>query len=88
MNEMKIEKRPDIFADQGAEERLNEIFESYAWMAAAVMMAAAESGKVELRDLRLAKEMVQTLTAISSLIEKERKRSSDPREDFAKRSWR
>ncbi len=88
MNEMKIEKHLADVIDGGAGDRLDEIFESYAWIAAAVMMATAESGRVQLRDLKLAKEMVQTLTAISNLIEKERKRTSDRREGFAGRSWR
>ena len=88
MNEMKAEKHLADVIDGGAGDRLNEIFENYAWIVAVVMMAIAESGRVQLRDLKLAKEMVQTLTAISNLIEKERKRTGDRQADFAGRSWR
>ncbi len=77
MNKEK-EMRPDFDQDvetwlnQDAETWLNELFRSYALIASVVISASAHSGSVGLRDLDLAKEIVQTLSEISNLIETER----------------
>lgn len=92
MNKEK-EKRPDFDQDveawlnQDAETWLNELFRSYALIASVVISASAHSGSVGLRDLDLAKEIVQTLSEISNLIETERKRSNVRRGGSAKPSW-
>ncbi len=88
MKEMEKEKHSDVFDDQSALDWLNEIFKNYASMVDVAIGAPAQSGRVSLKDLALAREMIQTLVMISSLIEKERKRSRVRPEDFAGRSWR
>lgn len=72
---------------QNAETWLDRVLENYAMMTAMIMAAMMRRGKrIEAGDLEPVNEMIRTLAMISSLVESERKRISDPRGDSAKQS--